>query len=184
MYGVLVGDSIISDMGGSSFDAQAERRTGGTINLTYASIGGAGPTYWAQNNVGSTINANTNLFMWGGISQTGDIASLQSIIQQVRAVKPNIEIVLMSPIAGVQYWDLTTPWAQYIYNSGLQYDDFLRDGIHMNGRGEMLTDEILQSFFTPVPEPGTLVLTGIAGVAALVARRRKRASALLPIRIV
>jgi hypothetical protein len=211
MNAVMVGDSTISDIAGSSFDAQAERKTGGTINITYASVGGAGPTYWAQNNVASYITPNTNLFMWGGISQEGDIASLQSIIQQVRAVKPSIEIVLMSPIAGtennpfndptllqptdpngitwrsqleqlaaqdgIQYWDLTVPWAQYIENSGLQYDDFLRDGIHMNGRGEMLTAQILQSFFTPVPEPGTLVLTGLAGVAVMAWRRRKRAKA-------
>jgi hypothetical protein len=46
----------------------------------------------------------------------------------------------------------------------------------LNGRGETLTGEILNSFFNPLPEPSTLVLTGLAGGAALVARRRRQKS--------
>jgi hypothetical protein len=210
MTPVLVGDSIIGDLASTSFDAMAERHTGGKINVTFNSVGGAGATYWAQNNlVAGIMAANPDLFMFGGISQQPDIPSLRSIIQQARAANPNIEIVLMSPIAGtennpftdpslalpaapngtsyrsqmiqlaaeqsVQYWDLETPFNQYILNSGLQYNDFLRDGIHLNGRGDMLAAAVMESFFAPVPEPSTLLLTGLAGAAMVTAWRRRKA---------
>jgi hypothetical protein len=50
----------------------------------------------------------------------------------------------------VQFWDLTTPWSQYLLNSGLASDGFYRDLIHMNGLGDMLAARIMESFFTPV----------------------------------
>jgi hypothetical protein len=209
---VIMGDSIAADTYGSAFESLVQSHTGGTINLTAASVGGAGPTYWAaNNNVAAYVTPSTNLLMWAGISQQGDITSLNSIITQARAINPAIEIILMSPIAGtgdnpfndptllsppdpngtswrsqmlqlaaadgVQYWDMTMPWAQYIYNSGLTYDDFLRDGIHMNGRGEMLTAAIVDSYFSAVPEPSSLILTGFAGGAAVLAWRCKRRAA-------
>jgi hypothetical protein len=210
----MVGDSIMNDTYSSAFNAMAERHTGGIINTHGFFSGGAGPTYWAQNNqIAGIMATNPDLLMFGGISQQNDIPSLRSIIQQARAVNPAIEIVLVSPVAGsddnpftdptllspadpagtsyrsqliqlaaeqdVQYWDLTTPWAQYIYNSGLGYGTFLRDGIHDSGFGEMLEAAMMESFFTPapLPEPGTLVLTGLAGAAGLAARRRKRSAA-------
>jgi hypothetical protein len=75
---------------------------------------------------------------------------------------------------GVQFWDLTTPWASYILNSGLQYSHFLRDTIHMNGFGNMLAGRIVDAYFAPVPEPGTLALTAAAAALGLALRRLQR----------
>jgi len=86
-------------------------------------------------------------------------------------------LIAMAAEQGVEYWDLTTPWAQYIVGSGLPYDDFLRDGVHMSARGEMLTADIMQAYFTPVPEPSSLALAGLAGAAAVAWRRRKKSAA-------
>ena len=69
---------------------------------------------------------------------------------------------------------MTTPWADFILDSGLPYTYFLRDGVHLNGYGDMLTSEIVSAYFSPVPEPSSLALAVLAGGAALVLRRRKR----------
>ncbi|HTK76718.1 MAG TPA: SGNH/GDSL hydrolase family protein [Gemmataceae bacterium] len=74
---------------------------------------------------------------------------------------------------GAQFWDMTTPWASYILNSGQPYSYFLRDGVHMNGYGDMLTGQIVAAYFYPVPEPSSLALVLLAGAAAVVSRRRK-----------
>jgi hypothetical protein len=73
---------------------------------------------------------------------------------------------------GVQFWDMTTPWADYILNSGLPYDYYLRDGVHMNGYGDMLTGQIVTAYFSPVPEPTSLVLVLLTGGAAVTFHRR------------
>jgi hypothetical protein len=83
------------------------------------------------------------------------------------------DLIGLAAEQGVGYWDLTTPWGDYIQNSGLTYNDFLRDGIHMSGRGQLLTGRIMESFFTPVPEPSSLLLAGLAGGVAVAGRRRK-----------
>jgi PEP-CTERM motif len=73
---------------------------------------------------------------------------------------------------GVQFWDMTTPWASYILNSGLPYDYYLRDGVHMNGYGDMLAGQIVTAYFSPVPEPSSLALIVLAGGAVVAFRRR------------
>jgi hypothetical protein len=85
------------------------------------------------------------------------------------------QLIQLAAEQSVQYWDLETPFNQYILNSGLPYDSYLRDGIHLNGRGDLLAADVMESFFTPVPEPSTLLLTGLAGGAALAAWRRRQA---------
>ncbi|HEY1379241.1 MAG TPA: SGNH/GDSL hydrolase family protein [Gemmataceae bacterium] len=209
---VMMGDSIVADTYFSYFEAQAQQHTGGTLKVSAAIVGGSSATFWSQN-IGTNITPTTNLLMFGGIStQAPDIPALDSVIQQARAINPNIEIVLMGPVAGpynpfadpslalpadpngtdyrsqllqlanadgVQFWDLTAPFDQYILNSGLTYNDFLRDGLHMNARGQYLVGDVLESFFTPVPvpEPSSLALAGLAGGAVAAAwRRRARAA--------
>lgn len=78
---------------------------------------------------------------------------------------------------GVQFWDLTTPWASYIFGSGQPYNFFLRDTIHMNGYGDMLANQIMGAYFAPVPEPSSLVLLLVSGGAAVGCRLRRRFAA-------
>ncbi len=208
----MVGDSIVYDTYSTAFGSLVQQRTGATLNVTPKVNNSSGSTYWSQNNRMQDVMAtNPDLLLWGGISQF-DIPSLRSVIQQARAIKPTIEIVLMSPVAGgfdpfqspwlarpadpantgdyrnslievasefpgVQYWDLTTPWAQYILDSqssGLTYADWLRDGIHDSGRSELLVGQIMAAYFTPVPEPSALLLVGLAGGGLVAWRRRRR----------
>jgi hypothetical protein len=83
-------------------------------------------------------------------------------------------LIAVSNDLGTGYWDMTQPWEQYILASGLPYDSYKRDGTHMNAQGSMLAGRILESYFTPVPEPVAIAPLAIAG--AMFLRRRRAAS--------
>jgi hypothetical protein len=219
---VMVGDSIVHDTFSSFFDPRVDRRypIGARLDVHEVVSGGAGAAYWTQNNRvrDQVMTLNPQLLMFGGVSTPqNDIPLIRELIRQARAINPELEIVLMSPLAGdfnnpylnpslaqpfdpvngndyraqlyrlaqqesVQFWDMTMPWAGYILNSGLPYSYFLRDGVHLNGYGNMLAAEIVSTYFAPVPEPSSLALAALAGGAAVVLRRRKRYSAATPLK--
>ena len=49
----------------------------------------------------------------------------------------------------VGFVEMTRPWSQFIVDSGLSYDYFLRDGLHTNYYGCILLGRILESYFAP-----------------------------------
>lgn len=219
---VMLGDSIVNDTSWSGFETLIERRyAGSSVNLVASTRSSTGASYYQ--NVATTTGENgvevagvarvqnyvldyqPDLVMIGGISNNNDIASMKSVIEQIKAGSPTTEILLMSNLAGgitaantpdaltaldpdgaewreqlaklaseegVAFVDMTQPWVQYISESGQPLTYFQRDNLHMNQNGLELTSRILDAYFAPVPEPGTLGLLGMAAVGML-ARQRK-----------
>lgn len=47
------------------------------------------------------------------------------------------------------YLDMTAPWAEYVYSSGLHPHLFYRDRVHANEYGEQILSKIMLGFFRP-----------------------------------
>jgi hypothetical protein len=100
--------------------------------------------------------------------------------QMMEPIDPNPEAVfdyraqlwLLAQQDNVGFLDMTAPWMTYIYNTGMNYDLFLKDGTHCNALGEQILEQIMVAYFTPVPEPSTLVFM-LAGSLVLLQRKRK-----------
>ncbi len=52
---------------------------------------------------------------------------------------------------GCAYFDMTTPWIQYIRSSGLHPHLFYRDRVHANPYGEQILAKIMLSWWAPEP---------------------------------
>jgi hypothetical protein len=57
-----------------------------------------------------------------------------------------------------------------VYNPTV-YNSFFRDADHANTFGKEITAQILNDYFTPLPEPNALVMA--IGACALLRRRRR-----------
>lgn len=123
------------------------------------------------------LRHNPDLLIIGGISQRGDIEAIRSVIQQCRANLPELEVLLLSPTFGAPhnlqtgpteaykayqaalpklaakencgYFDMTTPWQDYIASSSYALDSFKRDVVHANDRGKQILGRLMQRFFAP-----------------------------------
>jgi hypothetical protein len=193
---VLLGDSIVNDTSQSYFEALVERLYPGSRIEVVRSVRGSTGCWWYRETEPSTgiprvetwvTDYEPHLVMIGGISHGAagedyEIASIRDVMQQVWAIDPAVEFVLMTELAGtndpylrpdllqdldpdgsswrsklhdlavdqgVGFLDMTGPWAQYIVRSGNPYSWFLRDTIHMNGRGALVAGRILEAFFAP-----------------------------------
>ena len=75
------------------------------------------------------------------------------------------------------FLDMMGVWGQYMIDAqgGVydpdKYDWFFRDSVHANTYGKQVLGRALEEFFTPIPEPATLSLLAVAGLAAI--RRRR-----------
>ncbi len=56
------------------------------------------------------------------------------------------------------YFDMTTPWAQYVRSTGLHPHLFYRDAVHANAQGEQVLSKILMAFFGPLQKREIKVL--------------------------
>ncbi len=120
---------------------------------------------------------NPDLLVIGGISQRGDIEAIRSVIKQCRAKFPELEVLLLSPTFGAPpnpktgpseeykayqaalpklaaeencgYFDMTTPWKEYIDSTGYALDSFKRDVVHANDRGKQILGRLMQRFLAP-----------------------------------
>lgn len=75
------------------------------------------------------------------------------------------------------FLDMDGAWGQYmidaqggVYNPTV-YNSFFRDADHANTFGKEITAQILNDYFTPLPEPNALVMA--IGACALLRRRRR-----------
>ena len=83
------------------------------------------------------------------------------------------EMYCLAVEMGVEFLDMTRPWADYIVSSGKPYEYFMRDPLHLNANGSQVAGRILESYFAVNPEPGTLSVLAM-GALTLLRRRRRR----------
>jgi len=100
---VLLGDSIMNDIGNSFFDVLLKRRyPESKIEIITSVKGGTGCLYYEKdNNVKEfVLNYNPDLLIIGGISNGNNVESIRNVIKQVRE-KSNCEILVMSGAVGI-----------------------------------------------------------------------------------
>ncbi len=99
---VMLGDSIINDTGSSPWELLVERQYPGSRIEVVTSVGGSkGCWYYQEDNrvQRHVLDYQPDLLIIGGLSQRSDMASIQSVIHQVRAAAQP-EILLMSGMFG------------------------------------------------------------------------------------
>ncbi|MDD4872674.1 MAG: SGNH/GDSL hydrolase family protein [Kiritimatiellae bacterium] len=100
---VLLGDSIMGNTSGSSFELLLMRDYPKCKIIKIASLrGSTGCTYYQEDNrvQDYVLKHNPDLLLIGGISNRGDAEAVRSVIKQVRARKPDTEVMLLTPVFG------------------------------------------------------------------------------------
>jgi len=101
---VMLGDSIVNDTGNSAYDVRIERMyPGARWNIVQSIRGSTGCKAYKEGNwvKEMVLDHQPDLLMIGGISN-GDAESVRTVIRQVRAKMPDLEIFVMSgPIGRV-----------------------------------------------------------------------------------
>ena len=100
---VLLGDSIMGNTSASSFDLLLMRDYPKCKIVKIASLrGSTGCTYYQEDNRVEqyVLRHNPDLLVIGGISNRGDAEAVRSVIKQVRAKKPDTEVLLLTPVFG------------------------------------------------------------------------------------
>lgn len=100
---VLLGDSIMGNTSASSFDVLLMRNHPNCRIVKIASLrSSTGCTYYREDNRVQeyVLKHNPDLLVIGGISNRGDAEAVRSVIQQVRARKPDTEVLLLTPVFG------------------------------------------------------------------------------------
>jgi lysophospholipase L1-like esterase len=100
---VLLGDSIMGNTSGSSFELLLMRDYPKCKIVKIASLrGSTGCTYYREDNrvEDYVLKHNPDLLVIGGISNRGDAEAVRSVVRQVRARKPDVEVLLLTPVFG------------------------------------------------------------------------------------
>lgn len=100
---VLLGDSIMGNTSGSSFELLLMRNYPKCKIVKIASLrSSTGCTYYREDNRVQeyVLKHNPDLLVIGGISNRGDAEAVRSVVQQVRAQKPDTEVLLLTPVFG------------------------------------------------------------------------------------
>ncbi len=100
---VLLGDSIMGNTSSSSFELFLMRKYPKCKITKIASLrGSTGCTYYQEENRVEhyVLRHNPDLLVIGGISNRGDAEAVRSVIRQVRARKPDTEVLLLTPVFG------------------------------------------------------------------------------------
>ena len=100
---VLLGDSIMGDTSSSQFDLLMMRNYPKCKVLKIPSLrSGTGCKYYCEENrvQDYVLKHNPDLLVIGGISNGDDAEAVRSVIRQVRAKKPDTEVLLLTPVFG------------------------------------------------------------------------------------
>jgi lysophospholipase L1-like esterase len=100
---VLLGDSIMGNTSGSSFELLLMRDYPKCkINKIASLRSSTGCRYYQEENrvQDYVLKHNPDLLLIGGISNGGDAEAVRSVIRQVRAQKPDTEVLLLTPVFG------------------------------------------------------------------------------------
>jgi hypothetical protein len=100
---VLLGDSIMGNTTSSSFELLLMRDYPKCKITKIASLrSSTGCKYYREENrvQDYVLKHNPDLLVIGGISNGGDAEAVRSVVQQVRAKKPDTEVLLLTPVFG------------------------------------------------------------------------------------
>jgi lysophospholipase L1-like esterase len=100
---VLLGDSIMGNTSGSSFELLLMRDYPKCKVVKIASLrSSTGCKYYREENRVDdyVLKHNPDLLVIGGISNGGDAEAVRSVVQQTRAKKPDTEVLLLTPVFG------------------------------------------------------------------------------------
>jgi hypothetical protein len=111
---VMLGDSIVNDTGSSQYELLLERTYPQCKVVKIRSVRGSTGCWWykEEGRVGEwVLKHEPDLLMIGGISQRDDTESIRAVIHQVRAARPQVEVLLMSPVFGTYDPRADKQWA-------------------------------------------------------------------------
>jgi len=100
---VLLGDSIMGNTAASSFELLLMRDYPQCkVNKIPSLRSSTGCTYYKDENrvQDYVLKHQPDLLIIGGISNRGDAEAVRSVIQQVRAKQPEVEVLLLTPVFG------------------------------------------------------------------------------------
>ena len=100
---VLLGDSIMGNTAASSFELLLMRDYPSCTIIKIPSLrSSTGCKYYQEDNrvQDYVLQHNPDLLVIGGISNGGDAEAVRSVIRQVRAKKPDTEVLLLTPVFG------------------------------------------------------------------------------------
>jgi hypothetical protein len=100
---VLLGDSIMGNTSASSFELLLMRdHPKCKINKIASLRSATGCTYYRDENrvQDYVLKHRPDLLVIGGISNRGDAEAVRSVVRQVRAQKPETEVLLLTPVFG------------------------------------------------------------------------------------
>jgi hypothetical protein len=121
---VMLGDSIINDTGSSQYELLLERMYPRCKVVKIRSVRGSTGCWWykEEGRVGEwVLKHEPDLLMIGGISQRDDTESIRSVIHQVRKARPQVEVMLLSPVFGTKDPRTDKQWA---YEADPQGDSY------------------------------------------------------------
>lgn len=114
---VLLGDSIMGNTSGSLFELLLMRDYPKCKVIKIASLrSSTGCKYYKEENrvQDYVLKHNPDLLVIGGISNGGDAEAVRSVIQQVRAKKPDTEVLLLTPVFGAMRDEHIKTWTREI----------------------------------------------------------------------
>lgn len=111
---VMLGDSIVSDTASSQYELLLERMYPQCKVEKIRSVRGSTGCWWYKDE--GRVNEwvlkhEPDLLMIGGISQRDDVESIRAVIHQVRAARPQIEVLVMTPVFGTYDPRSDAKWA-------------------------------------------------------------------------
>ena len=127
---VMLGDSIVNDTASSNYELLLMRRYPKCKVTKIRSVrGSTGCWYYAKENRVRewVLNHRPDLVIIGGVSNRDDADSVRSVVKQLKAEKPDIDIMLVTPVFGSKDNVYNRDWTYEIDPSKYLFRAQLRD---------------------------------------------------------